>query len=314
MKTQTVAALAALAPAILSTGQAGAQATPDIADAINQGNQVRDALRDQDRTVARAGSMEDSEIDGEAGVYVLTVNDIFYIAGAAGAGWSENPLRTSDDAGDSVYADAVLTAGLQTRLDGKLDFGLAATLSGIEYEQDFAPSSRTLNLTTSVGMPIEGTPIYIGANAYGGVSYDSGFGDGTGFYGASMQLTAGRQFGHGTLGRATLSAGRSGNEIEDNNAWTANLDAELTRILADRWLLGASARISRFWYDDFFEDVTFVERRDWQYSGNVSLNWSPLDWLGASASIGYEKGDSTFFLSNYDGFEAALTVSSRKRF
>ena len=314
MSRTSATAIALPLAALAMPGAASAQATPDIADAINQNNRIEDARRAQEETSVRPQATGDEEIDGEAGVYVLTVNEIFYVAGTAGGGWSENPLRTVDDVGDSLFANAAMTVGVQTKIDGAIDFGVAATVSGIEYEQAFAPSSRSINGSLNVGTPIAGTPLYIGISAYGGESYDGGFGNGTHFYGANAQVSAGGPLGQTTLGRVTLSGGRSENETAENNAWNVNLDFELTQLVAENVSVGAQARVSRTWYDDFFEDVTFAQRNDWQYGGNVNVSWSPNTWLGVSASVGYEKRDSGFFLSNYDGFEAALTLTARKRF
>ena len=313
MMKHTFTAIALVTLAGLETAPAHAQAVPDINDAINRSNSIDESLREQDRTTPRIDG-EDGEIEGEAGIFVLSKNDIFYVGATVGTGWAENPLRTADDVGDSVYANAAFTAGLQTKIAEKVDFGLAATVSGIEYDAAFAPSSRTLNVSTSLGIPIRGTPLYIGGGIYGGFSYDGDFERGTGFYGANLALSAGTRLGPNTLARASLSGVRSGNQISDNDAWSGNFDLAITHRIAPKVTLGAQARVSYFVYDDFFEDVTFVERQDWQFGGNVNANWTPLDWLSASASIGYQKRDSRFFLSEYDGFEAALILSARKRF
>ncbi|WP_114520843.1 hypothetical protein [Altererythrobacter sp. ZODW24] len=314
MMKHTFTAIALVTLANLGTTSAFAQAVPDIDDAINRSTSIDESLRGQERTTPRFDGDEDGEIAGEAGIFVLSKNEIFYIGAAVGTGWAENPLRTADDVGDSFYANAAFTAGLQTKIAEAFDFGLAATVSGTEYDAAFAPSSRTLNVSTNLGSPIKGTPLYVGGGIYGGFSYDGNFERGTGFYGANVALSAGGPIGPKTLARASLSAVRSGNEISDNDAWSGNFDIAITQIVAPKVTIGAQTRLSYFVYDDFFEDVTFVERQDWQIGGNVNANWSPLDWLSVSVSAGYQKRDSRFFLSDYDGFETALTIAARKRF
>lgn len=291
-----------------------AQAGPDIADAINQGSRVEDARRAQDSTAIGPQINEDSEIDGEAGIYVLTVNDIFYVAGGVGGGWQENPLRTVDDAGGSGFGNAVVTAGVQTKLAEQFDFGVTVTASGVEYFEDFAPSSRTINSSINIGMPIGGTPLYVGASVFGGRSFDSDFENGTWFYGANAQLSAGVPIGPNTLARATITGSRNESDVAENNAWNATADLELTHIITPEFSLGAQARVTRTWFDDFFEDVTFVPRNDWQYGGNINAVYAPTSWLSAQVSAGYEQRDSGFFLSSYDGFEATFSLTARKRF
>ena len=293
---------------------ASAQATPDITDAINQGSRVEDARRAQETTNIGRRADGDEEIDGEAGIYVLTVNDIFYVAGGVGGGWAENPLRTVDDVGDSFFANAAITAGIQTKIAEKVDFGASATVSGIEYEQGFAPSSRTVTGAINAGIPIAGTPLYVGISAFGGRSFDSDFTDGAGFYGANAQVSAGVPLGPNTFARATLSGGRNENQIEENNNWNASLGFDLTQVVSEDFSVGAQARVTRTWFDDFFEDVTFAQRNDWQYGAGVNANWSPYSWLSVSASAGYEQRDSGFFLSSYNGFETSLNITARKRF
>jgi len=300
--------------ALATSAPAFAQVTPDIQDAINRSNQIGDALDEQERTVRQSTADDDGAIDGEAGVYVLTVNDIFYVGGSFGVGWSENPVRTVDDVGDSFYASTAATLGVQTTIAETFDAGLAATVSGTEYDKNFAPSSRTLTMSARAGLPIEGTPLYIGVSAYGGFNYDGDFEEGTGFYGASLALSGGVPLNQTTLLRGSVNAGRQEGDIEENNAWNANLSFDLLHLVSEDVTIGAGAAVSRVWFDDFYEDVTFVTRKDWQYGGDVTASWSPNSWLSATASVGYQKRDSSFFLSNYDGFEASLVLSARKKF
>ncbi len=303
-----------LAVACSGPGVAYAQAIPDIQDAIDSGTRIDEALQEQQRTLRQFGDTEGEEIDGEAGVYVLTINDIFYIGGSVGGGWSENPLRTVDDVGDSFFASAAATLGVQTLIGGEVDAGLAASISGVEYDETFAPSSRTVTFAANAGRAIDGTPLFVGVSAFGGWAYDGSFENGTSFYGATAAISARVPLGPRTSLQGNLNGGRQMGEIEENNSWNANLAAVLNHFVTPEFAIGVSGRVGRIWFDDFYEDVTFVPRDDWQYGGNVNASWSPLSWFSATAVAGYEKRDSAFFLSNYDGFEAALILSARKRF
>lgn len=303
------AAAVCLAPTV-----AAAQATPDFQDAINASTRIDDALQEQDRTQVRFGETASEEIDGEAGIYVLALNEIFYLGGSVGGGWSENPLRTADDVGDSLFASAAASLGVQTVIGGELDVGLTASISGTEYDRAFAPSSRTVTVSANAGRAIEGTPFFAGVSAFGGWAYDGSFENGTSFYGATAAVSARVQLGPRTVLGGSLEGGRQMGEVEENNAWNAHLAANVTHFLTPTIAIGASGRVSRSWFDDFYEDVTFIARRDWQYGGNLNASWSPLPWFSVTGAAGYEQRDSAFFLSNYDGFEASLIFSARKRF
>lgn len=312
MNRRSLTAALTLAVAAVPNG-ALAQPIPDIQDAISRGGQIDEAIRAQEQLRPR-GDMDDQAIGGEAGVYILTVNDIFYVGGAAGAGWMDNPLRTSDDVGGSGFANAAVTAGVQTRLGESVDAGLGLTLSGTEYFKDFAPSSRTLSTAANVGTRIGTSPFYVGITGFGGYSFDRHFKSSSGFYGANLSLSTAVPLGRKTLLRASVDGGRQMGDIKENDNWSAGGSVQLAHALGDRLTVGAEARATRNWFDDFYEDVTFVQRRDWDFGGNVNASYHITGWLGLTAAIGYQKRSSSFFLSAYDGFEGQVGLTVRKRF
>lgn len=313
MKNSLSMACRALGLLVIVPGAAHAQAVPDIEGSITQGSQIDDIIRDQDQLGGQL-SIGGNEIDGEAGIYVLTVNDIFFVGASAGVGYSSNPLRTIDDVGGSFSAEFAASAGVQTRLAESVDFGARVNVSGIEYSEQFAPSSRSASGVLNIGTAIAGTPLYVGITGFGGYNYDGSFEKGIAFYGASASLSAGFPLGQKTLLRPGLGVTRQWSETEENNSTSAAVSAEVIHAIAPRVTLSASARISRVWYDDFFEDVTFVERRDWQYGAGISGNYRISNALKVGVSVGYEKRDSTFFLSEYESFEASLLLSARLKF
>ncbi len=290
-----------------------AQAVPDIQDTITQGSQIDDIIRDQDRIGPRLGGDGD-EIDGEAGIYVLRVNEIFYVGGSYGVNYSENPLRTVDDVGGAFSVNLAATAGMQTRFAEAIDLGVSATIGGTEYNELFAPSSRNINGAINIGTQIGQSPIYIGATGFGGFNYDMSFENGTGFYGGSASLSAALPLGQRTVLRPVISVTRQWSETEDNNSTSAVGAVSITHGITNNFIVGASASVTHSWFDDFFEDVTFVKRKDWQYSGGINATYRLNENISVGAAAGYEKRDSTFFLSEYDSFDASLTFSARIRF
>lgn len=298
---------------VLAIQSAQAQSIPDIQGSITQGSQIAEIIREQDRIGPRLGD-DGNEIDGEAGIYVLRVNEIFYVAGSYGLGYSENPVRTVNNPGDSFSANLAASAGVQTRIAEALDFGVRATVSGTEYGEAFAPSSRSVNGAINVGTQIGQSPIYIGVTAFGGLNYDGRFENGTAFYGVSGSLSAGLPVGKRTVIRPGLGVTRQWSEIEENNSVSGAASLEVSHAVTQKISVGASARITRTWFDNFFEDVTFVKRKDWQYGGGVNATYRVNDKISVGAAAGYETRDSSFFVSEYDSFEASLTFSARIRF
>ena len=313
MRVQWKAATLAALTAITLPIPALAQGIPDIEGAIIQGGQIDEVIDEQQRLDNQL-SAEEGEIDGEAGIFILKKNDIFFVGGAVGTGWSENPARNLNNVEDSFWASAALTAGVQTKLGEAVDFGVRANVSGIEYFSDFGPSSRSTSGTMTVGLPIGDTPLYARASVFGGFNFDEDFSNGVAFYGGSLAVNAGFPVGQRTLVRPGVGVSRQWSEIKENNSTSASASVSVLHILKPDLVLSADVSVNRTWFDDFFEDVIFTPRRDWSYGGGVSLGYSPNDWLSLSLSGGYQKRDSTFFISEYDGFDTSLLISATAKF
>ena len=195
-----------------------------------------------------------------------------------------------------------------------VDFGVRANVSGLEYFSDFGPSSRNTSASVTVGTPIGGTPLYANASAFGGFNFDGDFENGVAFYGGSLSVNAALPIGQRTLIRPSIGVSRQWSEIEENNATSAAANVTVLHIVAPEVVVSADAFVNRTWFDNFFEDVIFVERRDWSYGGGASVSYRPNDWLSTSVSVGYERRDSSFFISEYEGFDASLSVSATLEF
>lgn len=313
MRAQWKAATLAALTATALPHTALAQAVPDIEGAIVQGGQIDDVIQDQERLDSQLQA-EEGDIDGEAGIFILKKNDIFFVGGAIGAGYSENPARNLNNVEDSFWANAAVTAGVQTKIGEAVDFGFRANVSGIEYFSDFGPSSRSASSSLTIGVPIANTPLYASASVFGGYNFDEDFDNGVAFYGGSLSVNAGLPVGQRTLVRPSVGVTRQWSEIEENNSTSAAASISAIHILSNDFVLSADVSVSRTWFDDFFEDVIFVERRDWSYGGGASLTYRPNDWLSASLSGGYQRRDSSFFISEYEGFDLSLTVSASAKF
>jgi hypothetical protein len=147
----------AFAAVLVCAPGAVAQVVPDIGDAVVQGEIINRNVDETTRAVSR-GRAEAQEIDGEAGIYVLTLNEIFSVFGEGGIGYASNPTRSANDPGGSWYVDAGLGVGLATQLGQKIDFGAsagappsarrsAASIWGLSVSADGA--SRTISTTGS---------------------------------------------------------------------------------------------------------------------------------------------------------------------
>lgn len=313
MRLALTAQLAAAAFATLLASPAYAQSLPDIRESITQGGQIDDIIREQqNRSNKKAG--EGEVIDGEAGVFVLQKNGIFFVGGGLSAGYESNPLRTVDDVGGSFLTSLAFTTGVQTVVAGRFDVGFSVNASGVEYDKNFASSSRSFHSGLSLGTQIGGSPIYASVQAFGGWNFDQAFSQGVAFYGASGALSAGIPLGRKTLLRPGIGVTRQWSQVSENNSISTAASLDIVHALTPRLTLAASGKVSRIWFDDFYEDATFVARKDWQYGGGMSLTYRLNDKVGLGLTGSYEKRSSSFFLAAYDGFDTSASLSLRVRF
>lgn len=312
MPRLTGAALAVLLGVAAAAGPAHGQAVPPIEDSVTRGAQIEEAVR----RAERPGDPEaagDQAIDGEAGVYVLKKEKIFYVAASAGIGYSSNPLRTSDDVGGSGSVDGSLGAGLRTRLAGALDFAVAVNVEGTRYFEKFAPSNHVVSGNVSLGAAIPGTPLYAGAAAFGGWNFDEDFRGPVSFHGASAHLSASLPVAPKVVVQPAIVATRLWTEVKENDTKTVSGRLSITAF-SGPMAATVSGSASRIWFDNFYEDVTFVERNDWQYDASASLSYRLAPNLTLNASVRFTERDSPFFLASYRSIENGLSIGAVWRF
>ena len=306
------AGLALLIGLAVAAGPAQAQAVPPIEESVTQGAQIEEAVRRAERP-GDPEAVDDQAIDGEAGVYVLKKEKIFYLAASAGLGYSTNPLRTADDVGGSGSADASLSAGLRTRLGGAVDFGLAANVEGTRYFEAFAPSNNVASGNISLGAAIPKTPIYVGAAGFGGWNFDEDFKAPVSFYGASAHVSASLKMAPNVVVQPAIVATRLWTEVKENDTKTVSGRLSITAF-SGPMAVTLTGSASRIWFDNFYEDVTFVARDDWQYDVAASLSYRILPSLTLNANVRYTKRDSPFFLADYRSLENGLSLGAVLRF
>jgi hypothetical protein len=308
LKAIIAVALVAAPAAIL------AQGAPDINDATVQGQQINDAVTRATRTRVQKSDNAGDTIDGEAGVFVLRVNEIFAVSASGGIGYTDNPARTADNPGSSFYGDFGVSAGIATVLGEKVDFGLSASVGGREFFKSFAPSNRTASGNISLGTAIGRTPLYIGVVGFGGFSFDRNFKGGTSFYGASGSLSASLPLSKAVLLRPGVGVTRQWSGVRENNSTSYSGSLELLAALSPKLTVSLRGAVTRRVYDDFYENVTFVKRLDTQFQIGAVMAFRPVRNLTFAINAGYEKQNSRFFLSEYDALDGGLAVSVRYQF
>jgi len=301
------------AAVIFASPLAYAQVQPPLDDVVVQGEILNRAIGQAAGSLRIEGDERDNEIDGEAGIYVLTVNDIFFISGAATLGHTTNPTRTATDAGEDSYADLSASIGVSTRLGDAVDFSASFNVDGRDYFDADEASSRGVSVTAAVGAPVFG-PVYGSLIAFGGYAFDDQFDNETSFYGLSGNLSTSWKISDQLLLRPGVGVTQQWSDVPENNSLAATASLDAVYVIAPEWLASARISISERAYDDFYEDVTFVEREDTTAGISASLVWRPSRSMSVSASLAYEDQDSSFFLSEFDAFDTSVGVSFRHWF
>lgn len=300
-----------LATAVGGAGPTLAQSQAEISRAVTDGAQIEAAIARND--AARPSEEDDQAIDGEAGVYVLRKADIFFVGGEAGISYSQNPLRTVDDIGGSWASEARLDLGVQTLIVEKVNFTAALNFSDTRFFSDFAPSNSLASGNMSVSTGLGKTPLFVGVGAFGGWNFDRNLEAATGFYGASAHIGATVSIDQRTIFQPLLVISRVKNEVSENDNTSLALRLNMARRIG-HLTISANAVAARFWFDDFFEDVTFVARNDWQYEGGIAAAYAISPSFQVVASARYTRRDSSFFLSSFESVEAGAGLAAIWRF
>lgn len=289
-----------------------AQTVNDIENAVTQGAQFDDVLALSDR---RQMGEEEAVIDGEAGVFILRKIDIFAVGALLGGGFSSNPRRNFDTNGDSsIFASMAVTAGVNTRIASTYDAGVNIIMSGIEYEREDAPSNRNVIGNAYIGKSVLNERLYISATAATGVTMDGNFKQGTAFYRAALRASSVFPLSKHVFLRPGVSIARQWSGQSEQNNISATATGEIIWRPMPKWLVSGLVSYIYRRYDDFFEDVTFVKRKDNLISASLSVVRHITKNIDASASVEYAHQGSKFFLSEYDSFDGGIYGRITHRF
>jgi hypothetical protein len=284
----------------------------DVEGAITQGAQFDDALALVGPRPE--GTEDDATIDGEAGVFILQKADIFTLGANLGGGYSSNPGRTLDTSEASAFASLALRAGVNTIVDKKYDVGLNLVASATEYDDPLGPSSRSVIVNAYVGRAIFGERLYISGSVVAGMNSDEDFNQSSLFYGASANVSYTLPVSNNVLLRPSVSAARQWSDSTEQNNISATASGDVIWLPAPKWIVSGRIAYTHRRYDNFFEDVTFVERKDDQIQAGARVSRKISENLSLSVSYDYTSQDSTFFLSGYDSHDGGLSLQISHRF
>lgn len=289
-----------------------AQTVNDIENAVTQGAQFDDAQSLSDRRKQMEGG---TAIEGEPGVFILRKIDIFSVGALLGGGYSSNPRRNFDTNGDgSFFASMAVTAGVNTRIASKYDAGINIVVSGIEYEREDAPSNRNVVGNAYMGKSFLKDRLYISASVSSGITMDGNFKQGIMFYQAALSASTAFSLSKRMFFRPGVSIARQWSGQAEQNNISATMSGEVLWHPNPKWRASGLVSYTHRRYDNFFEDVTFVKRKDNLIRLSLSVVRHITKTLDVSASVEYTHQGSKFFLSAYNSLDSGIYGRLTHRF
>ena len=301
-----------LLPGIL-TCQSHAQTATDIENAVTTGSILDDAIKLPQN--GRTRVKETGLLPGEAGIFILKKNKIFYVSSAIASGFTSNPGRTLDtNSKDAAYGSLALSAGVNTRIAGKYDAGASLVVSGTEYDRSDAPSNRNFIGNAYIGRSVFDGLVYLSGNATAGVSTDRSFKRDVAFYAIGINASMLKKLSKNILFRPSISARRQWSGQSEQNNFDLSAIASVIWFPKNKWVVTGTLSYSYKNFDNFFEDVTFVKRRDNVFRGFLSVAYKLNKDIYLSLSLDYTDQNSSFFLSEYTALDSGVSLKISKRF
>lgn len=297
----------------LAATNATAQTAADVENSVTTGSQFEESqiLSDQQRRQSEDATI----LEGEPGVFILKKNEIFVFGAALGTGYTDNPGRTLDtNAEGAFYGTLALSAGVNTRIAQEVDAGINVVAAGTEYGRADAPSYRNVISNAYVGRGIFDNELYLSANASVGVNFDREFNNSTTFYSTAVNVSTIRKLSDNILFRPSISVSRQWSGQSEQNNFTFSASSVIIWQPAKKWLVRGHGSYSHRRYDDFFEDVTFVKRKDHQFRVGVAVSRQITESIDASANFDYTNQNSSFFISDYEALDGGVTLRISQRF
>ncbi len=293
-----------------------AQTLDEIGNSITGTQQFREALEISRAEQRRAGlGRAAKEIKGEPGIYILTKADIFSLGARLNLGYTDNPQATKDGNGHgSKYGSFAFSAGVSSKFPNSVDYGVNLTVSGVEYDRSDAPDSLSLASNTFIGKSFADGMLYASLGLNAGVNGSHRFNDTSQFYGLSATIDVPFQLAENVNIITSLSLERQLSDQDEQDSTIVSLGGRLMWFPTNNLQFSLRGSYSDRLYDNFFEDVTFVKRRDDIYALGIAASSTFAHDLQGSVSINFKRNRSTFFLSDYTARDTLLNLSLTKRF
>ena len=143
---------------------------------------------------------------------------------------------------------------------------------------------------------------------------DSKFKNDTTFYGASLSASSSFPLSDNIVWRPGVALSRQWSGQSEQNSLAGTISSDLSWFVAPSWIVSGRLAYTHKIYDDFFEDVTFVVRKDNSFQGSLVLVKQFGGSTTASVSVEYTKQNSRFFISEFKSFDGGLYARFNHRF
>jgi hypothetical protein len=305
----------AAALACLATVHAAATfAQPaQVRDSVTQGAQADRAIEQARDRLLSSQSGADS-IGRDPGVFVLIEKDIFSVGLDVGLGYTNEVDKGSLQDAKSAYTSLQFDIGADTRIADSFNAGARLTVAETIFHDTRGFDSAALLGSVYVSEAFFGGTLIVTADATGGLNGGYDFDNGSSYINASIRAARPIPLSRDVVLVPTVFASIVHAEQGEQNRWETGASARLIARLDDDLRLNVAGGVTFADYDNFYEDVLFVSRRDTTAYASFGLEYTIDENVSAFANVRYSNRTSTLDIVEYEETDASVSIGLTARF
>lgn len=312
-KTRLPGAAAAIACLASLHGAATLAQPAQVRDSITQGAQADRAV-EQARDRLYSGRSGEDEIGRNPGVFVLIERDIFSVGLDVGLGYSNEVDKGALQDAESGYTSVQFDIGVDTRIADSFDAGARLIASETLFHNDSTFDSAALLGSVYVSEAFFDRTLILTADATGGLNAGYDFDNPSAYINGSIRATRPIPLGQDIVLVPSVFASLIYAEQSEQDRWEAGASLRLIARLCDGLRLTLGGGVTYGEYDNFYEDVLFVNRKDTTAYASVGLEYAIDDNVSAFANLRYTNRTSTLDIVEYEETDASAMIGIKARF
>jgi hypothetical protein len=284
-----------------------------VTDSITQGAQADRAI-EQARHRLLQGTALDNDPGQDPGIYVLVRQDIFSVGLDVGVGYTSEVDKGSLRDAESTYTSMQFDIGADTRIANSFNAGVRLTVAETLYHDEDGFDSGALIGSIYVSEPFFDDTLIVTADVTGGLNGGYDFDDHSAYVNTSIRAARPIPLTNSIVFVPSISVSNVFSEQGEQNRWEYGAQARLAARLDEDLRLTVGAGVTYSDYDNFFEDVLFVSRRDTTAYASLGLEYMIDENVRAFANVRYTNRTSTLDIVEYEETDASVSIGLSARF